>query len=471
MRTNTESLCGTCHTQGKHKFSAWGKKADGTFTDASKAHNSNVYGQYLKSGHADFSGGLAWSEFSAWDYGSSHQVTYPFDMSITGSGGLNSLRNKGSITYTLTQTPNASNAYLVTAGNTSQPTLINNFTCNQCHHGLGSIDYQMDRQGTSNASVLWGDATVTCVTCHDPHKDGAGSNIRIPVKLSYNSRFVDAAKNVRGGINKFMDGTDIPSGVGKGIICLFCHQGRESGLTVYMNVKGRNVDPYTEPNKVISAAGISFQNPHYLEGGAILWSKNAWEFFFNGVPQTYTTGNASHQQKNCFGCHMGEASTDNAEGGHTWKPRIETCQACHGSITSIISVPASADYDGDGLVKTTYEEIGTLTPDGVGTTGTGLLGQVVAALKTKGIYYNPDVYPYFNTSTGGSFTAWTTNTLSAAFNLSYVYKAKNALYVHNSKYVVQILQDSLRALGVTPTGVRPSGNRNATDYRTIVVNP
>jgi hypothetical protein len=162
---------------------------------------------------------------------------------------------------------------------------------------------------------------------------------------------------------------------------------------------------------------------------------------------------------------MSEANADNTEGGHTWKPRVETCQACHGSITSVLSVPASADYDGDGQVKTVYEEIGTISPD------TGLFGQVKAALNAKGIVYNPDSYPYFFTTTGGTFTSWTSNLMAAAFNLSYAYKAGNAVYVHNSKYIVQVLQDSLRALGVTPTGVRPSGERNATDYRTIVVNP
>ena len=465
MYTNTENVCGSCHGQGTYKFSSMGEKGDGTLVDVSKTHNNDVMGQYLVSGHAHRLA-LPFEEFSASVFATSHQAIYPFDQSITGSGGVGSLRNRGNRSFELTQTPNPQNAYLVASGNTTQPVATStSLTCNQCHHGLGSIDFQKDQQGTWEASVLWGDATITCLTCHDPHKEGAGSNVRIPVKLSYNSRFVDEAKNERGGINKFMDGTDIPTGVGKGIICLFCHQARESGLTVYDRIKG-NVDPYVSPDQVISPSGVSFTNPHYLDGGAILWSKNAWEFYFNGVPQTYTTGNTSHQQKNCTGCHMDEASPNGLEGGHTWRPKIETCQTCHGSsISSFLSVPASADYDGDGLVKTAFEEIGTISPD------TGLFGQVKAAMNAKGIVFDPDSYPYFFTSTGAQYRTWTSNTLAAAFNLAYAYKAGNAVYVHNPKYIVQILQDSLRALGVTPTGARPSGNRNATDYRTIVVNP
>jgi hypothetical protein len=129
------------------------------------------------------------------------------------------------------------------------------------------------------------------------------------------------------------------------------------------------------------------------------------------------------------------------------------------------SIVASADYDGDGVVKTAYEEIGTLHPD------TGLLGQLHGALAAKGIIYKPHKFPYFFNEKGFPYRAFTSHTLAAAFNLAYTYRTRNAVYVHNAKYVVQILQDSLRALGVTPKGVRPAGDRKATDYRTITVNP
>ena len=470
MRTNTENLCGSCHTQGKHRYTAWGKKKDEkTWVDLSQTHNQDIMGQYRKSGHANIEA-EAFENHSASKYGS-YQLVYPIDMSITETGREDSLRNKGNTHFQLTQTPNPENAYLVAPKNTTRALLPNdynsNYECNQCHHGLGSIEYQMDRQGTEKARVLWGDATVTCLTCHDPHQDknSTGKNIRVPIKISYNARFVDPAKNPRGGINRFMDGTVLPINLGDSIICLFCHQGRESGLSVYLRIKGK-VDPYAKPEQVIDPVnGVSFVNPHYLEGAAILWSRNAWEFFFDSVPQTYSTGNPDHQKLNCMGCHMSKASPDNTEGGHTWKPRIETCQTCHGSaLKSFFSVPASADYDGDGVVKSAFEEIGTINPD------TGLLGQVKAALATKGIMYNPHRWPYFYAVTGGPFKAFNSNMLAATFNLAYAYRARNAVYVHNTKYIVQILQDSLRALGTTPKGVRPLGDRKATDYRTIVIN-
>ena len=473
MQTNTETLCSSCHTQGNYKFSAWGKKGDGSFVDLKQTHNSNVSTQYANSGHANILA-LAFDEFSARPYGTSHVTTYPFDMSITGAGGVGSLRNEGNTLFELTKTPNASNAYLNNAGNTSLPVLVNNYACFQCHHGLGTIDYMKDRQGSSDAQVLWGDANITCLTCHDTHGEGAaGSNVRIPVKLSYNSRFVDASKNPRGGINKFMDGTDIPAEVGTGNLCLFCHQGRESGLTVYLGIKSK-VDPYTNPDQVIDAAGIGFINPHYLDGGSILWSRNAWEYIFDGgtVPQEYSTGVTAHQILNCAGCHMAEPNADNTEGGHTWRARLETCQECHGSfITKFEDIPAIGDYDGDGEVKTAFEEIGTLNDPILG--DSGLFGQLKAALAGQGIFYNPDSYPYFFNASGGQYKTWTSNQLSAAFNLSWGYKAGNCVPYHNVYYGAQILQDSLRALGKDTSAYfrPPISLRNATDYRTIVVNP
>ena len=280
--------------------------------------------------------------------------------------------------------------------------------------------------------MLWGDATITCITCHDPHKDqgsstGKGPNLRVPVKLSYNpSYFADPVKNPRGGINKFMDGTAIPSGVGNNAICLFCHQGRESGYTIYANLKSKGLDPYTDPNKVTTTT-FNFQNPHYLDGGAIVWSKNAFEYLTvsgTPTPNKYNSGISKHQEKNCAGCHMPEESPNGFEGGHTWRPTIEVCKECHTTATTFFDIKAAADYNGNGKVETAFEEIGTINPD------SGLFGQVKAALEAKGVYYNPDSYPYFFTATGGTFNRWSSNTLSAAFNLSYAYKAGTAAYVH-----------------------------------------
>jgi hypothetical protein len=487
MDTKSETLCGSCHTQGKNKFTVWGKKPDKTLVDLSATHNKDVATQYMKSGHANKEA-PPFEEFSARPYGGSHQTIYPFDMSITGSGGPGTLRNGGNTTFRLTQTPNSVNAYLGVAGNTELPAIgNNNYQCFQCHNGMATVDYLMDRQGTANASVVWGDSNPTCYTCHDPHSDGAGKNVRIPVNLSYNSQFLSAtflnspAPNSRGGLNKMLDGTDIPSNVGTGIICLFCHQGRESGLTVYIAIRKANaaLDPYANPDTTIDATnGISFTNPHYLDAGSIVWSKNAWEYFFGGAAQQYYNGVPAHQELNCTGCHMGEASADGLEGGHTWRPRLETCKECHGqSITSFENIPAVGDYDGDGTVETAFEEIGTLTviTDPVNDTGgTGLFGRLNRQLADNSIFYDPNTYPYFFTAAGGttSFTAWTTNTLSAAFNLSLLYKAGNCVPFHNAFYAAQILQDSLRALGVdTAAYNRGPMNRPATDYRTLVTVP
>jgi hypothetical protein len=257
-----------------------------------------------------------------------------------------------------------------------------------------------------------------------------------------------------------MDGTAIPApaSAGKGIICLFCHQGRESGFTVYKYILTRGVsDPYGNPTQNLSS-GSSSRNSHYLAGGALLWSKNSWEFFFNGVAQSYTNGNTSHQGMNCMGCHMGEAKADNTEGGHTWKPRIEYCQPCHSGMTDYKTYANqhNADYDGNGVVEPTAKEID------------GLIAQLIAEFDARNIIYDPSTNPYFFAKPPTTSITWNTNTLTASFNLNELFKTSNALYVHNSLYTIQVLRDSLQALkGTVPAGFRPPGERPATDYRTI----
>ena len=60
------------------------------------------------------------------------------------------------------------------------------------------------------------------------------------------------------------------------------------------------------------------------------------------------------------------------------------------------------DYDGDGEVKSAFEEIGTLGDPVLG--DSGLFGQLKAALHDAGIDYDPNTYPYF-------FVAGTTDSI------------------------------------------------------------
>ncbi len=475
LRLSSERLCASCHTKGSYVYSAFRGATGDTATAYSATHAPDTYTQYLKSGHAD-KNAQPFFEFSLLSaFGSGRRPEYPVDMGLS-DGGLSAFQ-------------------AADPGYQGK----NNFQCYQCHHGIASIDYQNAVQGTStsvenvskDAHVLWGDSTVTCVTCHEPHKNGANdsttSGVRVPVYLSYNSEFTTA--NPRGGANKMMDLTDIPSGAGNSIICLFCHQGRQSGWTLWKKVSKiqGNDFAYRSPNSTVPGFSTNNINYHYLGGGALLWSKNAWEFIIenadgsSSVPKVYSTGNAQHQGKNCTGCHMGSANSTNTEGGHTWVPRLTTCQTsgCHPGLVDFESVTASGDYDGDGLVETTHSEIGSVNyldvnlgqQWGTGNGGTGLVGLLNEALYDAGVRYTPN-HPYFTTKAGGTFSSWTPNLIAAAANLNFAYKTGEAMYVHNPHYVAQILIDSLIALGKiqSPTNndyFRPAGTRNATDYRLL----
>ena len=303
-----------------------------------------------------------------------------------------------------------------------------------------------DVQGTSAASVVWGDATLVCISCHDPHEsqineNGKGlANLRKPVKLSYNSRFVTAT-NPRGGLNTMMDRTAIPTGVAEGNLCLFCHQGRESGYTVYLNI----TEPWcrslyqSKPGDQGRERGLASRILTTWKAGPFSGARTTGNSSRSAVTRPrISTATVSPRTRiaNCGGCHMGEASANDFEGGHTWRPRIEVCQQCHGTtIKTFQDIKASADYNGNGIVESAFAEIGTVNDSVIGTPNSGLFGQLVLALQAKGIWYNPNGGGGHTSSRVPilrlPITAWTTNTLTASFNLAFMYKAGGCAYVHN----------------------------------------
>jgi len=446
---NVDRLCAACHTTGTYKNSG------------GATHQGDIHTEWAESGHGDRNA-AAFAEFSAnppaytdangdpYEIGS-HQSSYPIDMALSSfstAGPANTTRNAGR----------------------------NNYACFKCHNGLGSRAYQDNVEGTSAAPVIFGDSTVTCITCHDAHTDvpGQTKNTRKPVVMTkYSSTEVTFSGNV------FLDNTAVPSETGNATICVFCHQGRESGYTLF---KRRLASDGTLSG--------SFLNEHYLGTGAMLWARNAYEY---GGQQYGMV--VEHQQTNCNGCHMSAGSRADV-GGHTWRIVSEdnvvvnsaTCNvsACHdGQVPTTnaagqfdnfrdTSLDPTNDYDGDGTVEGIPVEIA------------GLCEELITLLAANGVFYSDINYPYFFSDAGltTSFSAWTLPTLKAAFNLNFVIKGlpsqpttqvgqpNKSAAVHNFRYNIQVLRDSyddLQANGVAgqtdrSAQPRPLGSRDATNY-------
>ena len=459
---NPERLCASCHTKGKYKYT----KFNTSGSDVSDTHQTNVFSQYRESGHGDRTG-PPFGEFSANPgfynaaFDNSHRTAYPIDMALSTfstAGPANTTRNAGN----------------------------NNFACFKCHNGLTSPAYQDNVQGTSAAPVVFGDVTVTCLTCHDPHTDVTGQtkNTRKPVIMSeYSLRggySASAVAKVTFSGNVFMDNTPVPSTTGNATICVFCHQGRESGLTLFkIRLAADN-----------TLAG-SFLNEHYLGTGAMLWARNAYEYGGKLYGQ-----NTAHQATNCIGCHMPENPGGRDDiGGHSWRIFSEadnvvnntSCNvaACHngrapGTRAGLFAFRDSVydptnDYDGNGVVEGIPEEI------------EGLETLLISLLDNNAITFSDTTYPYFfQKGTTNSFSAWTLPTLKAAFNLQYVIKGlpsgasqigqpNPSAATHNHRYNIELLVDSYTdlynntvnpntALPLPTALIRPVGTRAATNY-------
>ena len=111
---------------------------------------------------------------------------------------------------------------------------------------------------------------------------------------------------------------------------------------------------------------------------------------------------------------------------------------------------ASGDFDGDGAEEGVAGELETFQEN--------LMTAIQAyAADTAGtaIVYSATAYPYFfaDANANGAidegeegYASWTPRLLRAAYNYQYSVKDPGA-FVHNGKYVIQTLYDSLEDIG------------------------
>jgi hypothetical protein len=228
-------------------------------------------------------------------------------------------------------------------------------------------------------------------------------------------------------------------------VCLNCHQGRESSVSVSRAIQSAGVG-----DDEVSEA-LRFRNPHYFAAGATLFGNDAMGGYqYEGKEYV---GRFEHARRfnTCTDCHD----------THTLENRLIDCMDCHEDVESkedillIRQEPdvdmEGIDYDGDGSnTEPIREEIMTLHE--------ALFAAIQDyAANTAGaaIAYNANAYPYWygDTNENGevdegeeAYAAWTPNLVRAVYNYLFVAKDPGS-FAHNADYSMQLLYDSLESLG------------------------
>jgi hypothetical protein len=298
-------------------------------------------------------------------------------------------------------------------------------TCSKCHTAAGLPFFLGEGVAVRQAPS----SGLNCATCHND----------VSTFTLYEQ--ADVA---------FPSGLRLNTGDPGSNLCLNCHQGRESTVSVNRLIGTMADDEVSE--------SLRFLNIHYSPAAASLFgseARGAYEY----AGQTYL-GRFEHMPAfdTCTECHT----------THTLEVKVDACAQCHQEVSSSETLREirinEVDYDGDGDATTGLSyEIKHMH---------GLLYEAVQDYAAN-VAGTPIVYggrhPYFFIDTNGNgvadaneinadnrYVTWTPRLLRAAYNYQYV-KKDAGIYAHNGLYAVQLLYDALTDLGVDTSGmVRPS---------------
>ena len=291
-------------------------------------------------------------------------------------------------------------------------------SCAKCHSATGLPFYL--ELGVNQAEPL--SNGMLCSTCHD----------MVP---EYTRYAVDETEFPSGAEVSFGEGEDAN-------LCISCHQGRASTVSVNAAVAG------VEADAVLPSQG--FINVHYFSAGATLFGTDAQGAYeYDGQTYLGQYGHAAGYD-DCTKCHD----------AHELEVKVGSCAMCHGNEDPATYRMGGADFDGDGDTSEGIKgEIDTLL--------VAVYGALQDAATAAGspIIYDSHTYPYFMKDTNGNGAvdpgeanygnqykgSFTPRLLKAAYNYQFVLKDPGA-FAHNGKYIIQVLYDTLADLGADVTG-------------------
>ncbi|MBI5931752.1 MAG: hypothetical protein HY862_20750 [Chloroflexi bacterium] len=298
-------------------------------------------------------------------------------------------------------------------------------TCARCHTAGGLPVYLKNGVNIATAPT----ASLECTTCHNPASEDFG--------------LYEVAEVVFPSGAKVSFEENDPAN-----LCISCHQGRESTVSV---------------DKAITAAGVgddevsdklAFKNVHYFAAGAT-WFGGEVQGAYQFAGKEYNGRNTHVRSFNtCVECHD----------QHQLTVQSDLCIDCHENVEKPEDVLLirqededvdPVDYDGDG---NTDEPI----RDEIAAYQEALMASIQSyATNTlgAGIVYTPAAYPYWfiDTNANGAadpeelnndnkYVLWTPNLLRAAYNYQYSVKDPG-VFAHNPDYILQVLYDSIEAVG------------------------
>lgn len=288
-------------------------------------------------------------------------------------------------------------------------------TCAKCHAPSGLPTFLANGV---NVAAEPGNG-MQCSTCHDS-------------VTAFTRYVVDSVKFPSGATVTFGEGAEAN-------LCINCHQGRESTVSVNAAIRTAGVG-----DDEVSEA-LRFRNIHYFAAGATLFGtevKGAYEY--EGLEYLGLNTHGDVGPTDCVACHQ----------THALEVKVADCAVCHKTVETAEDLRAirqsDVDYDGDGdITEGLAGEISTLQE------ALYIALQAYAA-DTAGmaLVYSSSAYPYFfaDANANGAidegeerYATWTPTLLRAAYNYQYSQKDPGA-FAHNGKYVIQFLYDSLAAL-------------------------
>lgn len=293
-------------------------------------------------------------------------------------------------------------------------------SCSKCHSAAG-LPFILE-EGVAISQPL--SNGMLCTTCHDS----------IP---EFTRHVVNEVEVPSGNVISFGEGDDSN-------LCISCHQGRQSTVSVDEYLSGKNL---TDDDTVNGS--LSFRNIHYFVAGATMFGTEAQGAYeYDG--KVYN-GRFEHTNSfdRCIDCHD----------AHNLQVREEVCSMCHKGISRPEDIrKGTTDYDGDGdtqegilgEIETLHEILFAAIQD------------YAANVSGVPIAYGSG-YPYVFVDTNGNgvadedemnrsnrYNAHTARLIKATYNYHYVNKDPGA-FVHNGKYVIQVLYDSIESMATQVT--------------------